>query len=449
MAPTVATEDYYSILEVEQDASLDEIKQSYRRLAVRLHPDKNQAHDATAIFQRLALAYETLKDVTSRYDYNLIYPNLRRTPASRPPPPAQDQDPRPARPSASTPQVHVEEKQIAAIQKKIRERFQRWQAKKAAFVILVVAYEKDVEELKQKIANLRMVIAHLESMQESASEIERLEEIADAQRAAEAQKSGGTARPVSRIFNEEAKLRLDRGKQETTMDRDMKERRLEAKRAVFDKEEQCLAQAKQLVDDADESDAAKIRDLQVSLEVKVREDLQRRRRAKADQAAEDKRKKDEKEAEEAAEQEKRRQEKEAEEDARWKKEVAEAEARCREKEKKEAEQAANLKERRLQDEAARDLQKARQEADLRKRQQEEIDRATRVAEQRKQAHKREHNKDLKKLRKGKAVCKWKGWWEPVEEWDYCPHCKLFCGSLLHCPHCHKVACSTCKPIVFP
>jgi DnaJ-class molecular chaperone len=51
MAPVLPTADYYQVLEIEQHASLDAIVQSYRRLALKLHPDRNKAIDATATFQ--------------------------------------------------------------------------------------------------------------------------------------------------------------------------------------------------------------------------------------------------------------------------------------------------------------------------------------------------------------------------------------------------------------
>jgi len=53
MAPSTIVEDYYMILEVEQTATPQLIKSSYRRLALRLHPDRNGKHDATEAFQRV------------------------------------------------------------------------------------------------------------------------------------------------------------------------------------------------------------------------------------------------------------------------------------------------------------------------------------------------------------------------------------------------------------
>jgi curved DNA-binding protein CbpA len=51
MAPLPFTEDYYAILEVEQAAKSEQITQSYRRLALKLHPDRNKKSDTTAAFQ--------------------------------------------------------------------------------------------------------------------------------------------------------------------------------------------------------------------------------------------------------------------------------------------------------------------------------------------------------------------------------------------------------------
>ena len=56
MAPCEVTEDYYAILEVPQSATVDSVKQNYRRLAKVLHPDKNPNNfSATASFQRVGL----------------------------------------------------------------------------------------------------------------------------------------------------------------------------------------------------------------------------------------------------------------------------------------------------------------------------------------------------------------------------------------------------------
>lgn len=65
------SENYYSILEIPETASSDEIKKSYRRLSMMYHPDKNKNNpDATAKFQKISEAYEVLGDADKRREYD-------------------------------------------------------------------------------------------------------------------------------------------------------------------------------------------------------------------------------------------------------------------------------------------------------------------------------------------------------------------------------------------
>lgn len=63
---------FYDVLGVLQSATSDEIKKSYRRLALQYHPDKNPENDEEAHSKFLALqeAYETLSDPHERAWYN-------------------------------------------------------------------------------------------------------------------------------------------------------------------------------------------------------------------------------------------------------------------------------------------------------------------------------------------------------------------------------------------
>jgi DnaJ-class molecular chaperone len=69
----ISNKTYYEILEIEKEASEDEIKKAYRRLSLKYHPDRNHSPDATETIKNINTAYETLKDKETRrlYDHHL------------------------------------------------------------------------------------------------------------------------------------------------------------------------------------------------------------------------------------------------------------------------------------------------------------------------------------------------------------------------------------------
>jgi DnaJ-class molecular chaperone len=68
---------YYDILQIKQDASNDEIKRSFRNLALKYHPDKNKSADSKEKFLRIVEAYEVLSDESSRKKYDLLFQSER------------------------------------------------------------------------------------------------------------------------------------------------------------------------------------------------------------------------------------------------------------------------------------------------------------------------------------------------------------------------------------
>jgi len=64
-------EDFYSLLGVEKNASQEDIKKAYRKLALQYHPDKNQgSEESEERFKQISAAYEILSDPDKRQRYD-------------------------------------------------------------------------------------------------------------------------------------------------------------------------------------------------------------------------------------------------------------------------------------------------------------------------------------------------------------------------------------------
>ncbi len=71
--------NYYEILGVAADASIEEIKKSYRRLARQFHPDLNPGNKAAEEkFKDIGEAYEVLSDAVKRSQYDQLGRNLKQ-----------------------------------------------------------------------------------------------------------------------------------------------------------------------------------------------------------------------------------------------------------------------------------------------------------------------------------------------------------------------------------
>lgn len=74
---------HYDILGLPRTATLAEIRKAYRQNALRHHPDKDNAENATALFQRIVEAYEVLSSVRTRLLYDAEQRNFVSNEAER------------------------------------------------------------------------------------------------------------------------------------------------------------------------------------------------------------------------------------------------------------------------------------------------------------------------------------------------------------------------------
>ena len=62
--------NYYDVLNINKNASQDDIKKAYHKLALQYHPDKNKDKNAEDKFKEIGQAYEVLSDENKRRSYD-------------------------------------------------------------------------------------------------------------------------------------------------------------------------------------------------------------------------------------------------------------------------------------------------------------------------------------------------------------------------------------------
>src|ERR1700684_591773 len=83
---SVEFKDYYKIMGVARDATEAQIKQAYRKLARKYHPDVSKEKDAEARFKEVGEAYEVLKSPEKRAAYDQLGQGPRPGQDFKPPP---------------------------------------------------------------------------------------------------------------------------------------------------------------------------------------------------------------------------------------------------------------------------------------------------------------------------------------------------------------------------
>ncbi|XP_068147106.1 dnaJ homolog subfamily B member 12 [Drosophila tropicalis] len=96
--------NHYEVLRVSHHATYSEVKRAYKKLALRLHPDKNRAPGANQAFRRISEAADCLTDNQKRIEYNLIiavgdYYGRTHCDKIPTPPPSPNQPRRPYQPA--------------------------------------------------------------------------------------------------------------------------------------------------------------------------------------------------------------------------------------------------------------------------------------------------------------------------------------------------------------
>jgi DnaJ-class molecular chaperone len=69
----MSKKDYYNLLELDRNATNEDIKKNYRKMAMKYHPDKNQGNEeASNMFKEISNAYSILSNPDKRREYDIV-----------------------------------------------------------------------------------------------------------------------------------------------------------------------------------------------------------------------------------------------------------------------------------------------------------------------------------------------------------------------------------------
>jgi hypothetical protein len=280
--------------------------------------------------------------------------------------------------------------------------------------------------------------------------IKNIASILAAEAAIEAKKNSWGTWLLSPIYkevkdSEEEKARKDRVRQERGIEKDMKERRLELKKADVKKEEDSLKRGKEDVDAADLCDDRKIGEIQAR--IRLRENRERQERDKVERERLAKIWKQEQEQREQRDRERMERERvERERMAKIRKQEQEQwEQRNRErqeKEKVERDRMAKIWKQQQEQREKRDREAAKAH--------EKTQAEWRAAEQKRWEEEIHWNRSEGSTSQAHtSTCRHDGWWPKVQGRTACPECNETWTYLLQCPSCAMKACPKCQNTIRP
>jgi DnaJ-class molecular chaperone len=68
----IEKKDYYDILGLDKKATEDEIRKSYKKMAIKFHPDKNNSKHAADAFKKVSHAFSVLSNKEKKQNYDMF-----------------------------------------------------------------------------------------------------------------------------------------------------------------------------------------------------------------------------------------------------------------------------------------------------------------------------------------------------------------------------------------